>query len=365
MQVAQQNNFTSTLLDHQNSINDYLSKYLETTRASYAKYGQYSEQSFAEFSSVALRGGKRIRGALVLESYKLHGGKDYENALILASAIEIIHAYLLVVDDFCDESETRRGMPSANKALETIHKENQWKGRSSHFGNSIAVNVALIGRELANSLILAMSIDPEIKVNILRNLAYSLIITGHGQINDIYNEVLPDVSDTMIENVVSWKTGYYSFYNPIEAGALLAKVNYEADSSLIQYSIALGNAFQIKDDIIGIYGDNTKTGKSNLDDIREGKMTILYKKGIELSSANDKKYLKQILGNSKINSTDLSKIKEIIVDCGALDETKKIIDHNISLAKKSLIKFQNNQNLSDESLYFLFNLCTLVAQRDN
>ena len=366
MSVAQQTNFQQTLIGHQNLINDFLSKYLLNTKKSFAnKYGPYSNQSFSEFCSVALRGGKRIRGSLVLQSYKLHGGQDFTTALTLASAIELIHAYLLVVDDFCDESDTRRGMPSANKALELIHRSKHWKGDSSHFGDSIAVNAGLLGKELANNLILSMPINPEVKVNILLNLTESLIITGHGQINDIYNEVLPKVSDTMIQNVLSWKTGYYSFYNPIEAGALLAQPDYQADKNLIDYSIALGNAFQIKDDVIGIYGENKKTGKSNLDDIKEGKMTILYKKGIDLSGPGEQKYLKEMLGNTKINQTDLIKIRGILSACGALDETNKIIKDNIAAAIKSLSKVKKNNAINFESLDFFKDLCTLVAQRES
>ncbi len=366
MQVAQQNNFFQTLKSHQESINGFLKKFLDNNESSFEnKYGTYSKQSFAEFSSVALRGGKRIRGSLVLESYKMHGGEDYETALVLASAIELIHAYLLVVDDFCDESDTRRGLPSVNKSIETLHANKKWKGSSDHFGNSIAVNIALVGKELANSLILNMPVSAEVKVNILVNLTESLIITGHGQINDIYNEVLPDVSDDMIKNVLSWKTGYYSFYNPIEAGALLAQPKYKADQNLINYSITLGNAFQIKDDIIGIYGDDLKTGKSNLDDIKEGKMTIIYKKAIELSAGEDRKYLDKMLGNINVNKGDLAKIKQIMTDTGALLATTKIIDENISTARESLVQLKTKNNINAESISFLNDLCTLVAQREN
>lgn len=366
MPTIQQNSFQTTLKNHQASINKFLEDYFENISKSFLeKYGDHSSQSFSELISVSLRGGKRIRGSLVLESYKLHGGQDFETAVRLASAIEIIHAYLLIVDDFCDESETRRGLPSANKAIASIHKSNGWKGNSVHFGDSIAVNVALIGKELATNLILSLPIEASKKINILDNLTASLIITGHGQINDIYNEVLPEVSDEMINNVLSWKTGYYSFFNPIEVGAILASQNYVANPSLVKYSIALGNAFQIKDDVIGIFGDNTKTGKSNLDDIKEGKMTILYKKGIELATEKDSLYLKKMLGNQKITNKELANIRAILIECGAYSAVNKIINNNIKSATQSLDAIKNNKNINNESLNFFYDLSVLIANRES
>jgi geranylgeranyl diphosphate synthase type I len=366
MRTTQQNSFTKTLEEHQSSINKFLEDYFNDIEKSFTgKYGRYSSQSFSEYISVALRGGKRIRGALVLESYKLHCGNDFETAIRLASAIEIIHAYLLIIDDFCDESETRRGKLSANKALQQKHQKSGWKGDSLHFGDSIAINIALLGKELATNLIISLPIDSSIKINILENLSASLIITGHGQINDIYNEVLPTVSDTMINNVLSWKTGYYSFFNPIEVGAILAMPKYIANQDLINYSIALGNAFQIKDDVIGIYGDDKKTGKSNLDDIKEGKMTILYKKGIELANQKDSKYLYKMLGNTNIESRDLVKIRTILSNCGALAEANQIIENNITEATNSLDRIKSGSKIINESLNFFYDLCVLVATRES
>lgn len=250
----------------------------EYTKNTSQKFGIYSELAMNSYKSVATRGGKRLRGSLVLESYLLHGGTNEQIALELATAIEMVHAYLLVIDDFCDKSETRRGQLTANKEIELYHKQNTFRGDSVHFGNSIAVNAGLIAMQITNNYIISLELDNETKLELLKTLNECLIVTGHGQINDIFNEALPTVEDDMIYNVLEWKTAYYTFFNPIEMGAILAGKHINGDGRLRKYASSLGKAFQLQDDIIGIFGDDKITGKSNLDDIREGKMTLLYKK---------------------------------------------------------------------------------------
>lgn len=359
--TSQNYNFVDRLLKRKKIIDQAVKKTLGNYTSSTASvYGQYSDLAMASYSSVASRGGKRLRGSLVIESYLLHGGADELLALDLAVAIEMVHAYLLVVDDFCDKSETRRGKLTANKEIELYHKAKTFRGDSEHFGNSIAVNAALVAMQYTTDLILNMNLPDEVKIILLKQLGQSLIITGHGQINDIFNEALPVVEESMIYKVLEWKTGHYTFYNPIEMGAILAGKKINGDGQLKNYSSCLGKAFQLQDDIIGIFGDDIITGKSNLDDIKEGKMTLLYKKAIELSDAKDKLVLISCLGNEDADNKDLKNIRNIMYKNGALELAEKIVGDNISKAIVSISELKTDRQ---DSKQFMIDLAHFIRKR--
>lgn len=346
---------------HQKAIDESVAEALKiATKDNLSRYGKYSELAINAYKSVATRGGKRLRGSLVLESYFLHGGDDANKALRLATSIEMVHAYLLVIDDFCDKSETRRGQLTANKEIELYHKQNTFRGDSVHFGNSIAVNAGLIAMQITSNYLISLDVNPETKLKLLKTLNDCLIITGHGQINDIFNEALPTVEDEMIYNVLEWKTAYYTFYNPIEMGAILAGRHINGDGRLRKYASSLGKAFQLQDDIIGIFGDDKVTGKSNLDDIHEGKMTLLYKKAIELSSQQDKLVLVSALGNEQADAKDLKQIRSIIYSSGALEQAQKIFDLNIKEAINSVKKLSSSKT---DSKQFLIDLAHYISER--
>jgi geranylgeranyl diphosphate synthase type I len=323
-------------------------------------YGCYSSESIKAFQLITERGGKRLRGVLLMQAYSMFGGKDYKLALRAAAAIELIHAYLLIIDDFCDQSEIRRGGPSAHIYLSDFHNTEKLTGDSSHFGESIAINSAIYGMHYASNLILSLNTKPATIIKAHKNINDNLLITAHGQINDIFNESLPNVDENMIRNVLAWKTGYYTFLNPLELGAILAGASDNLTASLKPIALNLGIAFQIQDDIIGMFGDDKKSGKSNMDDLREGKMTLLIENSLQKSNQQDQSTIHQALGNQELTNEQHKAVQEIIVQTGTLDLLKTEANQNIEYAIEALNKLSG---ITENNRDFIINIALYIKNR--
>lgn len=320
-------------------IDDRIEEYIPSVQKEVSEeFGLYPSEAFKPFASYMSRGGKRIRGALTMLSYEMYGGKDLSMITNAAMAIEMLQSYLLMMDDIQDRSKTRRGGPAAHVMLSNYHKQNFKKGDSYHFGVSIAMNSYNIGCHAALGVISSLNISPEIAIKALNHIHKSYIITSHGQTMDIFGEVTDSFNEDDINNVLLWKTAYYTFLNPLQFGATLAGAKDNELNFIYDYSIPAGKAFQITDDILGTFGDEFESGKSPMDDIRDGKKTILITKALELASPDQSNYLLKSLGNSSLNMDELNKCKKIIEDTGALKYAVDIASNYVEEAVLALSK---------------------------
>lgn len=317
-------------------VEAYWSKKLSYTRAT---YGDASAVAIESLASIMGRGGKRIRAALAEASYRMFGGSDEYVIAHMGLALEMIHAYVLIVDDICDHSDLRRGGPTAHIMLEAWHQKARFHGDGTHFGRSMATLAAMTGSHEAMLEISNLPVAPELKVAALENLNRFIAVTCHGQFNDIVNEADSTRDKKRVENVLLWKTAYYTFANPLQLGAILAGATPEMLERLMKYSLAAGRAFQISDDILGLFGDAQDTGKSPADDIKEGKRTILTVKALELAEPADADFLEAKLGSIDLTSQDFERCKAIITSCGALDIARSELERScqdaITLARQS------------------------------
>lgn len=286
------------------------------------QFGERSALAVEAFTSILGRGGKRIRGALTMIGYQMAGGKDNEAALSAARAVEMFHAYILMIDDVQDRSATRRGGDTAHIMIQKKHGELHLAGDSAHFGVSLALNGAIFGAHNAEIIIGDLTIDAEYKTTASQIFNRTMMTTAHGQTNDIYNEASADVSESDIRNVLNWKTAQYTFVGPLQAGMALAGANEEQREEVVAYGKAAGFAFQITDDIMGIFGEEAKTGKSQMDDIKEGKRTLLISYALKHADNAGKNFLISQLGNEHISLAQFERVKEVILQTGALDYAK-------------------------------------------
>lgn len=285
-------------------------------------YGDASARSVGAFADITRRGGKRIRAALAMQAYELFGGQDDTVRLGMARALELIHAYLLVIDDISDRSELRRGDSTAHIMLAKWHQAQGLAGDSEHLGESLAILAALHGAHQAMREISSLPVDPERRLTALDNLNELLIVTAHGQMNDLYNEALATTDEARVEDVLLWKTAYYTFVNPLQFGAILAGAEQPALKQLKTYALQAGRAFQISDDIIGVFGNEAAAGKSPMDDIKEGKRTLLTLHALENASAADAEFLESMLGNRHLREPEFDRCRRIIADSGALQASQ-------------------------------------------
>lgn len=314
-------------------INSYMKTFDVSTNE---QFGVYPYEATKTFSSYMSRGGKRIRGALVMLGYEMFGGKNSAMIIDAALSIEMLQSYILMMDDIQDRSETRRGGPTAHIMLKDYHEKHHLRDDSLHFGESIAMNAYLVGCHAALDLIASLDARPSLVLKALRNIHRCYMTTGHGQTLDIFNEVVDTLSENDVDNVLIWKTAFYTFVNPLQFGAILAGAGSKELDALYEYSLPAGRAFQITDDILGVFGNEFESGKSPLDDIREGKRTVLAVKALELADKPQSYFLKQCLGKHDLTAAEFKECQHIIKDSGALNYAKQSADEAVVKAVEAL-----------------------------
>ncbi|MDB5163391.1 MAG: Polyprenyl synthetase [Candidatus Saccharibacteria bacterium] len=354
--------FKTKLLTYKQAIDADIAHYAKEVRTNAAhNFGARSRIATDAYLSILERGGKRIRGALTMLGYEMSGGKDQRMILKAARAIEMIHAYILIIDDINDRSPVRRGGPTAHYLLADYYKRQNLGDDAQHFGESIAMNAALMGNHAAQMILANLEADNQLVLNAISIINRSMVITAHGQFNDIFNEVLVDVREEDVNKVDEWKTAHYSFLNPLHVGMVLAGADCHATDGITNYAMQAGKAYQITDDILGTFGEEFESGKSPLDDLREGKRTILTVYALEHARQSDKNFLIQMLGNHNLSPVEFQRCKDILVDSGALTHAQDLARTYVEQAIASLR--QQKQGWSKDGTQFLIGLAEYLLSR--
>ena len=338
-------------------IDKDLAQFIEQWRTT---FDQGSLDGMEAYCQIVLRGGKRLRGILAMQSYYAHGGTDAAVATGVARVLELVQAYLLVLDDIADRSDTRRGGPSAHRIVQRMAEEEEMRGDAAHYGEAQAVNAALCGAHKAALELLEMPVSDAVIRRALTSLHKNIGITGTGQMNDIYNEATGQALDeAAIERVLTQKSAYYTFVNPLELGACLAGEEVLTES-LHRYGVYTGCAFQITDDLIGSFGVSTETGKSTNDDIREGKMTLLAQYALAHAADPDHQQLRSVLGDTDATESECDAVREIMINTGAYDYAKARSQWYAEQARGALAEAST---LDREFISFLDQLIEYVTSR--
>lgn len=355
--------FTTTLNDRKAHYDDVIARYWQRELQIVEEcYGDASTHVLRAFADIMSRGGKRIRATLAEQAYRMFGGNNQEVVDLMALALEMVHAYLLITDDINDQSDLRRGGPSAHRALERWHTSTELHGDTVHFGESMATLSAMTGLHMAMTIVATLPLEAERRTAGLENLNRLLATTCHGQIHDLYNQSTMTRQPKAVEHVLLWKTAYYSFVNPLQLGAILAGAPKNALDVLERYGLAAGRAFQLSDDVIGLFGSAATTGKNPIDDLREGKRTLLVLKTLELASEAQANLLVSQLGNQHITAESLQQVQDIVRDCGALDFVSQQLRASCDEAARIA---QTGGLPSTKSARFLSGLAEYLKNRQN
>lgn len=348
--------FKSTLQANKQAIDADIASYVEYLKQSTAEqYSEGSQLALDAYCDILTRGGKRLRGALVIEGYKMTGGTNQAMIMQAARAIEMIHAALLVIDDIQDRSLSRRGGPTAHVKLNQTLKD-------KHLAETLATNSALLGIHAAMTILANLDAPAELRSNVLSILNRTLVITIHGQIADPINQQKQTTEADVIK-VQEWKTATYTILNPLHVGMVLAGAGCEVTDGVTPYAHAVGQAFQITDDIIGTFGAHQDTGKNPIDDIREGKRTLLTVHALQNASPADNKFLLACLGNQDLTQQDFRWCQQIIKKTGSLKYAQKQAQQYVESAIQSLDV--NVGYWSTEGDRFLRELASYLLQRLN
>ncbi len=271
-------------------------------------------------------------------------GEVLPGVVFAASALEVFHAAALVHDDIMDNSDTRRGAPSAHKRFESIHRDGGWAGSATAFGRSAAL--------LLGDLLLGWSdelFDRGTSLLIDRaagtagRAAFATMRTEvtAGQYLDILEENAwanyPDAEALpRAHRVIIYKSAKYSVEAPLAIGAALGGGSPEQLAALRAFGLPLGVAYQLRDDMLGVFGDPAITGKPAGDDLREGKRTVLIALARAKLPAHVLHIVDDLLGDPDLDMQQVEMIRTALVECGAVDHVERIIEHNVSLARAAI-----------------------------
>ena len=282
-----------------------------------------------------MRGGKRLRGALAAAMYDHKTGKKFSReGLELAVVLELMHDYLLIIDDVMDRSLIRRGGPTLH---ELYRRDFVGQNITSHESSMIAINIGLLAQHIASTVLMRFPGEFDVR-QISQLMNVNLAITGTGQIDDVHQQNGRNISEQEIVRKYTAKSSYYTFVNPLMCGLALANAyDDSAAEDCKAYGIPTGIAFQIHDDFLGIFGESTDTGKGNLDDLHEGKYTLQIQHALSCATQDDKISIEKILGNEHADSNDLEQIKRILIQSGTIDYVNGIKNQMTEQAKAAVL----------------------------
>lgn len=267
----------------------------------------------------SLRGGKAISPFLLMLAYKIGGGEDLDSLLPVCGAVELHHKYLLALDDIADRDEKRYGGPT----LEYVYRDEvKDKPDSEHRARSLAMLDAAYLNGLSKKLLFQSAFHPKDLISCHQIMMDAMLAeTLAGWKIHYYQNVEPlnNVTTKDFIKGLELVTARYKFDGPFRIGLILAgDTNQLHTTALKKYAQCIGTAFQIHDDILGLFGDTEKTGKPVGNDIREGKKTLLVQIAYERAGRDDKEFLNSFIGNNKIVNKDLERVQDIVTSSGSL-----------------------------------------------
>jgi geranylgeranyl diphosphate synthase type I len=250
--------------------------------------------------------------------------KPAANLYRSAASLELLHDFLLVHDDIIDKSDSRRGKPAMHVLLNKCLR----KSRNIKFsGTDLAIVAGDVIFAMALHAFLSVKVNAQRKESAFKKLIEAALYTGSGEFIELVLNLKPieRITKEDIYKIYDLKTANYTFSTPLVMGAALAGADVRELKRLHNYGIYLGRAFQIHDDILGIFGSPRETGKPNLTDLQEAKKTLLIWRAHQESCGRIKQVIKKILAKEKVNAGDLAIMRKIIRDSGSLACAKKEI----------------------------------------
>ncbi|MCX5701433.1 MAG: polyprenyl synthetase family protein [Candidatus Omnitrophica bacterium] len=308
-----------------------LKNYIRELDTSYS-LSKISPVLYANIKEFISRQGKRIRPILFVIGYLGYAKKAAAGLYRSAVSIELLHDFMLVHDDIIDKSDTRRGRPSMHSMLNRYLSGNK---NAKFNGEDLTIVIGDVMFALAMHAFLGIREDEKRKERALKKLIEAAIYTGSGEFIELLYGLkkLERITKEDIYRVYDYKTANYTFASPLAIGATLAGARQDEIDKLVKYGIYLGRAFQINDDILGMFGSEKKTGKSNLTDLKEAKKTILIWHAYKNSSPKTRLIIKRLLSKSNIGKSDLLRMRGILNCSGTLDYAAREIDALIKKAE--------------------------------
>lgn len=294
----------------------------------------------AELAQFA-RGGKRIRPMFAYCGWLAAGRSEDDTATVIraVSSLELVQVAALVHDDIIDESDSRRGRPSVHRQFARLHGEHHWRGDGAKFGTASAILLGDLGLILADAMLQDAGLSPQTHSRVRHFFDIMRIEVMSGQYLDVLEQARPAAGEEALQSalrVARLKSASYTVTRPLHIGASIAGAASDVLDTLQTYGRHIGIAFQLRDDLLGVFGDPEMTGKPAGDDLREGKRTALIAIAEKyLTSSTDRELLGRI-GAADLRIDEIDQLRALLTDCGAVGEVESMIAADVRAASHAI-----------------------------
>jgi geranylgeranyl diphosphate synthase, type I len=303
-----------------------LAAFLRRQRTRLAAIDPALAQVADAIDGLVLGAGKRLRPAFGYWGYRGAGGPDRDEVVTALAALEFLQASALIHDDVMDASDTRRGEPAVHRRFADHHRAGGWNGDPATFGENAAILLGDLCLAWSDEMLHGAGVDPAALArarDVFDEMRTEVIV---GQYLDVHAAAGDDISIERASKIATYKSAKYTVERPLLMGAALAGASGDITDAYSIYGLALGEAFQLRDDILGVFGDPAETGKPAGDDLREGKRTYLIATAFALSGAAEAGIMHADLGDPDLDPGRIERFREIISSSGALARTEARID---------------------------------------
>lgn len=339
-------------------INEEIERFFDQKLASTAKTDRHIHDMVGVLKEYSLRGGKHIRPFLTWCGYCVAGGRDEKNIIRAATGVGLLHFYILNLDDMADRDTLRHGGPTLEEYYKTslINIPPEHRG---HYARSFSEIAGALLNTYAYECIRTSGFDPQDIIEALGIFNKEMFEdTAAGWLIHMHQN-WQNVSEATEEEFIkglNLVTAQYTFVGPLLIGATLAGTGKKYFSALREYGLHVGTAFQIHDDILGLFGDESVTGKAVGNDLREGKKTLLIQYAYRHGNSHEREVIKRALGGT-VDDEVLGQVQQIVQNTGGLEYGKKLAKGYVKRGIKSLEKiFQQSEarvTLRDLSEYII------------
>jgi geranylgeranyl diphosphate synthase type I len=345
------------------AITDHLREYMRGRREDAAYIGAEYAAITGALEEFVLRGGKRLRPAFAYWGWRAVATPSQENpeVLRLFSALELLHACALVHDDVIDESGTRRGLPTVHMQFADVHRESGWRGSARQFGISAAILLGDLALVWADDIVAAASLAADARRRVQQVWADIRTEVLAGQYLDIVAEASGAHSIASAMTVNTYKTASYTVSRPLQMGVAAAADRPDVLRAFHQFGTDLGVAFQLRDDVLGVFGDPEVTGKPSGDDLRSGKRTVLLAEAVERAERDDPaaaEMLRTSIGTD-LTEGQVRQLCDVITSVGALSAVESRIE---SLTRRA-VDVLDTASINPQAKVGLLELARLASNR--
>ncbi|MCC2277729.1 polyprenyl synthetase family protein [Streptomyces sp. ET3-23] len=274
-------------------------------------------------------GGKLIRPAMCICGWHAAGGKGDAGPVVrVAASLELFHAFALIHDDVMDGSETRRGRPSAQRALAALHRDRELPGNSDRFGTNAAILLGDLALCWSDDIFLTAGLTPaqvQVARPVLQDMRTEIML---GQYLDLLHTGRLGGGVRAIDEALTairFKTAKYTFERPLQLGAALAGSSRSITDACSAYALPIGEAFQLRDDLLGVFGDCATTGKPTIDDLRDGKHTVLMSLAALRAAPSQLRVLKTCVGSPTLDEDQAGAVRVVLEETRARQDVERMI----------------------------------------